>query len=293
METVTELKPSDGITVQRINTNGIRSHVRFKNVKSFSIWYRSLEKRHRIVFEAIFAGKQKPKFDIDCSGDITREECLRLVKNIVSCVKSISNDALPLVYDISSQNGSKLSFHVVFDNVFVSDHHKAKSFAEMVLAKIDHPHTNMVDLSVYKSVQFFRCEGSTKPGQSRYKYIIGCRSLQTFLESGLVSQTSGCSELNFTGYPRRNPAWETSSEVTVVMVTSITMNEKILLRGRDFNIRESKGNLLFLDTLRGYDCISCKRVHEKENPFIVFKKSGIFLNCRRSSISIPITVGYG
>jgi hypothetical protein len=260
-----------GYVFQSVSFDGARSFVAFESFEEFRTWYLCVEPGSRRVFEMIRDGPQKPKFDIDGNG-ATRSEALACVETICQRVRSEVPSSRCLVYEIV---GGKPSFHVVVDKIAVPSAASAKFFAEIFSVGYE----SLVDAKVYNRVQFFRCEGSTKHGERRFKKPFGCEDLFAFgLKNGLVSYVEDCRAYGSEIGPRVDERVALDERVPSTCSNFVREN---------FKVRKAfRNGVISLTKIKPYRCPCCLRVHHSENPYLVRRAGGFSFVCRRSNESV-------
>jgi hypothetical protein len=272
---------------QRIRRDGSRSYVGFDDFDDFCLWYGGIPKGDKRVFEVIESGPQKLKFDIEsttCDYDRIRILVINCVKKIVTSVRKRYPVMSPLVYDMSSEIAKKVSFHVIFDRAYMRTNAHSAYLVRSVIDEIGDEAAEFVDSRVYNRVQFFRFEGSTKYGEERYKFLVGCTREQSILSKGAVTYTSNCIpvEVDYTD------PMPTKSVRTLITTHSVSV-DKFLRRNPEYKIRCTRNNLVVLDALQPKECLVCGRVHDSENPYLLISDLGVKFCCRRTNGKVWIT----
>tara|TARA_Y100000593_G_C4282012_1_gene323298 strand:- start:631 stop:1653 length:1023 start_codon:yes stop_codon:yes gene_type:complete len=243
---------------------------------------------------------RKPYFDIDI--DDLSFDCKSMIDQIKNTIIDMIGKKIKiLVFDSSTE--TKLSFHIIVDDVYLQSYKELLTFYDKVEEKLSEENKKYMDRCVYKSVQQFRISGSHKFMKNNvkrlsedlsYRFSVPTRikteigKFNYLLASSLVTNVSSCrvlcgfqpvveeKDLNFSGSANEG-------DIEDVM----KMFYKKYSYG-DFSFQECKeknGNLLIvLRRLNPTYCEICKRVHESENPFITV--TGDFRNvvfyCRRA-----------
>ena len=181
-----------GVTVlimseRRHPTTGIKQHIftLFWSYDSFHTWYSYLyclttPPTNLHHYEVIMDTKQKPKFDLEkLCADITRDEWERNIRLMITSIRCLIPQAEIILYRSDDPNNIKYSAHIVIQNYYVSGAKDAYKFMCCVLNNIECDNLlnkgtrckDIVDTSVYKNIQMFRIEQSSKYEQTRQKYL--------------------------------------------------------------------------------------------------------------------------
>jgi hypothetical protein len=231
-------------------TEGLsRFYLKFDSCYSFFYWYQEIREKQRTFNEVIFSGKQKFKIDIDeYPDDIDR---------ILDCIKDIlfelgiSNPNL-IVYDIET------SYHIVLSNYFFTSNIHCRYLADKISTKVN------IDTVVYKKVQHFRVEESTKYGELRWKRRLGKKFDISSFTQGVISNIVDCEHADINIFPMpKKVSGGSNFDGTVPS---------------GFIIRKRIGNMIVLNRTSSSYCELCRRVHDNENAFIVGSK----FYCRRN-----------
>ncbi len=122
---------------------------------------------------------------------------------------------------------------------------------------------NVCDRSVYKSVQLFRIEGSTKHGENRCKYLYGEENISECIELFLAYCPDFRKPKNYT----KNDTLDYSKIPDYDHYTT----------GKRVN-----NNLIHLKRNSPGYCNLCKRTHDKENAYTIFSKGEWRFHCFRN-----------
>jgi hypothetical protein len=177
-----------------------------------------------------------------------------------------------MVYDIST------SYHIIVTNICFLTSSCCEMIANAISDKIMRKYpmvSSLIDTGVYKHVQMFRIEASTKYKQSRWKYISGMDDISPLdmFKKGIITHTDDCHLID--------------TDVVVDVMTDIgiyTHHEHSYQRAsaskpipKEFTVRKIIGNMVILDRIRPSFCDTCVRVHDHENAYMIGGK----LYCRR------------
>ena len=196
---------------------------------------------NRCYYETILGDRaQKPYFDIeflineskDGSFFLPESEADESVKCLTQCIFEQLNEILEtdnalkinkshiLVFTSHVENEGKCvkkSYHIVVDGFYLNNYKENKEFHDRVMKKMPPNWRDIVDHSMYKSLQQFRIVNNTKWKQNRFKTLNQDLTLNYYkrkgwitktvpesdehemvllLESSLITQTISCSILN-------------------------------------------------------------------------------------------------
>jgi hypothetical protein len=308
MALMTSIKFTNDQFLICLGINNSRFYASFPNFKSLYLYQRSTIPDFRCFYEIIQGDKlQKPHFDIDVEGDLSRADVLR--DNVIEAIMSILPD-ISLENDIlvfSSHGETKRSYHIVVDNWYHANNLEAKELYNRVAAKIAN-HEGL-DHSVYSSVQQFRLLGSTKHDKERFKII---ENVFTYKGRQIVNNIEKSTEdedyeyfkrslITNCGYCRPLPqlitfnkhVMEASADITLDMLNDCMQ----LLRyhyGYDlYTFREIKDGIICLKRSRPSYCDMCDRIHEKDHPFLTLSSNGsLYLYCRRNILNRRQFLGF-
>jgi hypothetical protein len=226
---------------------GERFYLRFGSPLAFYLWYKDIPDGEKNFHEVIFEGPQKFRLDIDerVTDDRLREICTRIkiVFRGIGC-----KDPLLAIYDI------RTSYHIVVSNYYFLRSSQCLEMAGRISNTCDDVD---IDMGVYKRVQNFRLEGSTKHGQCRPKLRIGgSGDVDEFLE-GVIGYVKGT---------------HLASCVIPVPREVDARIEQEVGYSDDFEVRHRRGKMTVLDRTRSSYCRTCRRVHDSENAYIIGEK---------------------
>ena len=278
-----------------------RRYTLFKNFNQFTKYFFSQLDEEKCFYEMMREEDgRKPYFDIDID-DLSFDVGSMIEQIKGTIIDMIGKKIKIIVFDSSTE--TKLSFHIVVDDVYLQSYKELLTFYDKVEEKLTEENKKYMDRSVYKSVQQFRIVESHKFMKNNikrlredlsYRFSVPKRikteigKFNYLLASSLVTNVSSCrvlcgfqpvveeKDLNFSG---------SANEGDIEDVMKM-FYEKYSYG--DFTFQECKeknGNLLIvLRRLNPTYCEICKRIHESENPFITV--TGDFRNvvfyCRRT-----------
>jgi hypothetical protein len=225
-------------------------------------------------FEVINDEFSLQKFKLDVDGRIADNEMeylTKVVKRIFRKLKTPKADII--VYDIST------SHHIVVTNLSFSAA-SCEMLANAVYEKIYKKYptiASLIDTTVYKKLQMFRVEGSTKYAQRRWKYIANTKELSSLdvFKKGIISYVDECY------YVDGDRVVDLMLELGIYYLTD-RKEKKEYTNGtiipKEFVVRKIIGNLIVLDRVVSSFCNICKRVHDRDGAYIVGRK----FFCRRA-----------
>lgn len=245
-------------------------------IEEFYAYYSTRNPLSRMHFEVINDSFSPQKLKIDIDGRIGDDEMAYVLKVMRRLFRRLTKLCKPelMVYDIST------SHHVIVANVCFPTAACCEMLANVVCEKVAKRYplaASLIDVGVYKRVQMFRVEGSTKYGQRRWKYLDGEKELsplETF-KKGIVSYVEDCHFVD-------------ADKVLDVVLESGTyqpMENKPKSRGtirsipKEFVVRKVVDNLIVLDRIAPSYCNICKRVHDNDGAYLA---NGKFF-CRRAT----------
>lgn len=251
--------------VQTRRKDEVYYHV-YDDVDKFYVDYSRVHPSYRNYHEVITDGYQKFRLDIDERIPDRRKR--KLLKVVVDLFSSFGvTGVTPVVYDIIT------SYHVVVPDVMFESAGCCAMISNLVSDKF--PDMD-IDLGVYKPVQMFRLEGSTKYLENRWKYREGTRELSpvSLFKSGLVGYTKGCKLVDTDVVVSH--ALFSRVYIPYIRTHRVPKSSTLPVDGT-FAVRRNMGNMTLLDRYRPSYCDRCNRVHEHENAYMVGNK----FFCRR------------
>jgi hypothetical protein len=261
-----EIGPHEVVIQQR--QRAITYHV-FSSVEELYTWYMRLHPLKRNCHEVIW-GHRDQKFRMDIDGPMTPQETQALLGVLHSLFRDLGvGDITPILYDIQT------SHHVVIPQVAFEGSGVCHMIATLITDHLRRTHprlASLIDLGVYKKLQMFRLEGSTKYLQSRWKvHPQTDRVVDYALSLHLISP--------WLGEEGKEGEEEGPSPETPVPFSQGQVLDKRYLQDGTFTIRERKGELILLRRHRPSLCEVCSRVHHHENPYLFRGR----LYCRRAT----------
>lgn len=245
-------------------------------VEEFYAYYSAKDPSSRMHFEVINDSFTSQKLKIDIDGRIGDDEMgyvLRVLRKLFRRLTKACKAEM-LVYDIST------SHHIIVTNICFPTAYCCEMIANTVREKVSkrHPTTaSLIDIGVYKKVQMFRVEGSTKYAQRRWKYLAGTKGLsplETF-KKGIISFVDNCHQVD------ADKVVDVVLDVGVYHLADSGPRTKVGATNRmipkEYAVRKIMGSLTILDRVAPSYCSICKRTHERDGAYIVGGK----LFCRR------------
>lgn len=290
----------------------------FSHHEDFVKWYGKVMRLEDklSMYEIIPSDRQKFKVDIDSYTKIDISDIIKICNYI--------NELVPkcrlLVYTsngLSSNGKYKWSYHIIEYKYKMINNVQCKDIAATLYNRF-----KCIDLAVYKSLQMFRLEGSSKLMENRKKRMIANIvydgvNRETNILDGMVSYVRMCEDLNLPLkiYPIVKKPVVTNPVVTNPIVTNpvatrcvtsnVTSNDvdnddhtiaNILTKGSCVPFQKSN-NIIMLKRIRPSYCKVCSRIHDSENPYIsTFSKSSLLefrLYCRRSDGYVSMVISQG
>lgn len=271
----------------------------------------------RCFYETILGEfSQKPHFDIDISLEENSEvDDWKVMENLISCILevlidfSINIELSRQMLIFSSHGPKKKSYHLIIDGFYHSNYQEARSFYDLVVAKMNPEYASFVDSAVYSSLQQFRMVGSQKRNSNRPKvfhlswtfcnqkieYIheeppenedhqnimellaslisitFGCEKLPSF---GVISQndisTSGTTTVSSKG--NKNVQYLTISKKTAIAAINLLAthaNMDRMSQSFPYIFDGINGGLVLLKRVKASMCRICCRRHKNENPYLI------------------------
>ena len=278
-----------------------RRYTLFKNFNQFAKYFFGQLDEEKCFYEMMREQDgRKPYFDIDID-DISfdSDSMLEEIKNTI--IDMIGKKIKILIFDSSTE--TKLSFHIIVDDVYLQSYKELLTFYDKVEEKLSEENKKYMDRCVYKSVQQFRITGSHKFMKNNikklredltYRFSIPKRikteigKFNYLLAASLVTNVSSCRVLCGFQHVVKEENINFSGSANEGDIEDVMKMFYEKYSYGDFSFQECKeknGNLLIvLRRLNPTYCEICKRVHESENPFITV--TGDFRNvvfyCRRT-----------
>lgn len=242
-------------------------------VDEFFVHYSRKTPCSRMYFEVINDEFRPQKFKLDIDGRINTNEMEYVLKVVQRIIRKLTKVCKPdiLVYDIAT------SHHVVITNLCFS-----ATSCEMLANAIKHKLykkypdvSSLIDTVVYKKVQMFRVEGSTKYKQRRWKYLCGSKELSSLdvFKKGIISFIEECYHV------QEDKVVDIMQDMGIYQPVEYFRKEtkNIQTIPKEFVVRKVIGKLVVLDRVMPSYCHMCRRVHDNENAYMVGQR----FFCRR------------
>lgn len=235
----------------------------------------SRKEPHSRMYNEVINGTQKFKLDID--GRIDTNAMEYVLRTIRKLFRKLTKKCKPeiLVYNIST------SHHIIVANICFPSAMCCEMLATAISEKVSKKFptaASLMDIGVYKQIQMFRVEGSTKYKQRRWKYLedtTELSSLETF-KKGIVTFVDDCYFID------AERVIDTMLDMGIYKPD--TSRERKMVKEsekripKEFTIRKTLKNLTVLDRIASSLCPICKRVHDRENAYMVGGKLFCFRN---------------
>lgn len=242
-------------------------------IDEFYKYYSAKRPCSRMHFEVINDEFSSQKFKLDIDGRIGTDEMEYVLKIIRKIFRKLTKHKPEiLVYDIST------SHHIIVANLSFSAT-SCEMLANTVCEKVSKKYpivASLIDIMVYKKVQMFRVEGSTKYGQRRWKYVTGFKELSSLkdFKKGIISYVDECYHID------EEKVVDVMLDIGVYYSTEYNYKKKSCKTiPYGFVVRKTLNNLVVLDRIASSFCDICKRVHHNENAYIVGQR----FYCRRAN----------
>lgn len=274
----------------------------------------------------------KPYIDIDMGLDKefdeeTKKKIDTDLFNLVENIKVILSHILiensvfnVLIYD--SSYGTKISYHIVVDKLYVTNNIVLKNIIEYIQEKIKtNPLSQYIDTKVYKMNQQFRLLGSSKlSNPNRVKRLFGSsletelnlkdftQSLITFIKDSYPLRLKEKYDKRWIIKPQKSKLstginidvddmskhhqkfieqfFEDHPEYEIKSIIDSTSEGSDEEEGTTEGTTNNKFYLLILKRISPSYCEECDRIHENENPYLFIRGNVAKLNCRRSDTSM-------
>ena len=280
--------------VQRETSSG-RTFIGFTSVDEFWDWYRCVNKHQGLIAEVIRDAPQKVRFDIDnVDTQLTGNQ---IIEAIVKEANNTDPRLKPIVFSICSDATSrvaKISYHITFTGVAYVNRASAEHIFNTIFKSLNPSISKYIDTGMYKAIQMFRLEGSSKKGEFRFKRPINGRALETkeqFL-NGLITWVGDCI-IETSVYIQEKPKErvvlapiQSNYKLDCCTVVFGDVEYKIGGYKPHFKIRNIPKNnrSVLLDRCQPSLCINCKRIHTNDNASLLVTENGLYFRCFRNSL---------
>jgi len=256
----------------------------FQNKHHFISEYKKKPSFSRHYYEVISTEFRKMVLDIDIF--LTEKEIIYVNQELERLIFFLTKEKVSnLIF--RSADSKKTTYHIVVPKLMFTVEE-----CKYIVNKLDSKQ-ELFDRGVYKKIQFFRIEGSTKYQEKRYKYLLNEDKISEQVFEGLVgdkcckkekckycyNQSISNNKHNFVFNLSKNIK-SSNTEVVDNLFPKIK---------NQFRIRNQVDKYLISLTRinKGY-CPLCERIHEKENGYIVFKKGKWNFYCFRNNKSTSL-----
>lgn len=241
---------------------------------------------------------------------LIKEELILFFKNkFIKDIRIIEYQSFPSIKE------PKFSCHLVVPD-FHFHSNDCKNVCDMFLNQIKNINLyNMIDDKVYGKKRMLRIEGSTKINSDRKKiYIYTKDNDLTFIKlDGLITNLKNTELLITDNYYEKeninlkkksmepkymvlkdnNKKYDyTDEDIKTIKNNTINIiniindwhfkNNKSNISGNIFEFDHIINNMIILKRIKPFECPECKRVHDKQHPYIFISNKNIFFHCRRS-----------
>lgn len=207
---------------------------------------------------------------------------------------------------------AKYSCHLVIpDYCFYAD--DCKNICNMLLNKLNSKCTKIIDCKVYGKRRMLRIEGSSKINSNRIKICINKKNNQENIRlDGLITNLQN-TELLYTklyNLNAQNIEYEHGNKTIILKQYNkkygYTNNDIVFVKNNFkeiinkinkfhdnnkiiFTLNYIINNMLILKRIKSCFCFDCKRIHDKQHPYIFMINDKLFFHCRRSPKPINVT----
>lgn len=262
---------------------------------------------------------QKPHFDVDIDSSDS-ELGKQILSDLITGIVKVLSDygiVLDLPRDIciyTSHGVNKQSYHVIVNGWCHTNHNEAKAFYHLVMAELpsEYGEKKWIDSSVYSKTQQFRTYGSCKTGTDRRKKLLltwnfgesriehvretdddpQLQFLEDFERSLVTSTVRRCKILPSLVDTEVNRERYTPSEGTISKDLAWEAIQLLAHKAGvtpdhpkfPYRFSDIEGSLILLKRERPSRCRVCNRVHEHENPYLLYQPEtgDVYFDCRRS-----------
>lgn len=309
-----EVVTAHNIIICRETPKG-RGYALFRDFIEFRDYF--LTSKLKTFYEVIRVQPQKPYFDIDLTtADMSLEKALIFVKKAVANLREFLLELSKKEFCIqvySSHSTEKISFHIVVEGVYLGNHKQMRIFFEKFMERLPIEIASIFDRRIYGNViRQFRTLYSEKLNSNRTKipefelflksngetgwFFDRYSDKQTLLflfKGSLITCVSGCDFIQFPDEQLERTRGELGEGVLELTDGEIeeALNMFVAKSGKKAPFRllnyinsDEMMTIISLKRLSASFCPVCERVHENENPFLIFwgAEKHVALDCRRS-----------
>lgn len=290
----------------RMTTSGRYIFSCFNNPIELKIYIDKFQPSVRCFDEIIVDGHQKPRFDIDIerSGESDLEldvKCQDLINQVISAILYHIPNITPEknIRLFTSHGENKRSVHIIVDGVFHENYRESVGFFDSILDHISEEYRKYLDRGIYGKMKQLRILGCCKWQSDRVKilkseYLYKSDKILsiwpdldndvTRFMSSLITVTSG--GIMISGYAKPVKVYNDHKIENEQIGIAINLAKEKLGKEFKYALENVKGSVFVLRRIAPSHCVICKRIHEKQHPFLFLSSSGeLFFNCRRSETS--------
>ena len=308
----------DSIVVS--NWTGVKKYTVFQNHIKLHEYLFNISHQERCFFEILLPHiSRKMYFDIDMDKSALisslekNEKDEFLQSHFISVIRKAIKILIPEIAEhgsiliFTSHTSKKLSYHIIIDGWYLQNYEECKVFYERFVEHIPEEWVDFFDETVYKKTQQFRIvwnhkyekENTKRLNQElSYNFKIPSRYGSDkgknlyILFSSLIGRTEKCKMLTGFASEKRQRGMLLSSgaasENDLEAVMNIFQQDSQFKKGPFdmISVVEENGNLIIpLKSHGSYECETCQRFHEAENPYLIVKgdEREIYFDCRRST----------
>jgi len=309
-----------------VNQKSNKLYTYFDSYIKFAIYFLKLKQESRCFYEIIFGEKiQKPHFDIDMElvqkSDLREKVLQDLINEIVKLIPKINVERDVCIY--SSHGENKISYHVIVNHFYHSNHEQAKAFYYTIMKNLpkEYYDNNWIDHSVYSKTQQFRIYGSQKTGTKRTKIFhdewllngkeiihetdedwedLDMKFLINLDESLIGARVSNATALPDYQVPEE---FQKKSYIKGEDIQQDVAMEAFYLLAKALQIPPDSerfpykfdrvdSSFVLLRRIKASKCKMCKRVHQHENPYLLITEDlNVFFHCRRAPPNKKLYIG--
>jgi hypothetical protein len=195
----------------------------------------------------------------------------------------------------NSHGPDKRSIHIIIDGFMFGSSRATKKVAKMCINQLDNKYQAHIDLQIFDKNHPLRIYACLKYGTNRVKRWSSTWNYHgteittklrsdavgeyAILEGSLISWNSNCLIIPI-------QLEEPKPVIPIDIDSGLVKRAMTLLAEIDphhaFEFAKLNGNSLELTRKSPSHCDICHRIHHKQNPFIVFKPTGIWFSCRQA-----------
>jgi hypothetical protein len=274
-------------------------------------YIKGTNQRLRCFDEIMVEGPQKPRFDIDMEEkNWSKEELDNTIQEVLNQVLDGIQNVIAEIYVpknvriFTSHGHSKRSMHIIIDGYYHARHEDAVGFYEQVIQYIDEKYHKYIDRGIYGKMKQLRITGCHKWNNNRVKLIQeeyfyhgdlvknvwepDVTGLDIFISS-LISVVDRCQLLPSFAPEKKKYNQKDIDNRTVEQALAITQEK--LGDSYAYEYEDVDGGIIILNRISPSMCPVCKRVHEKQHPYLYIVRDRIYFNCRRHPKNESFLIG--